>query len=126
MNLKCCMEIGKDCGLTTIEECYDNIYNNASMIFQYRNIDKEIEELQRDIFYHDPDLFCELFVSDKNELLKRGWKVKDDNIKDDEIFENLKKLVYHQNDSNKQMNETTSVQHEFDYKNLEKMSSQTN
>lgn len=38
----------------------------------------------------------------------------------------FEKLVYHQNDSNKQMNETTPVQHEFDYKNLEKMSSQTN
>ena len=120
MNLKCCMEIGKDCGLTTIGECYDNIYHNASMLFQYQNIDKEIEELQRDIFYHNPDLFCELFVSDKNELLKRGWKVKDDNIKDDEIFE---KTSISQNDSNE---ETTSIQYEFDYKNLEKMSSQTN
>ena len=61
MKLKTCMEIGKSCGLTKIEECYDNIYLHSSMIFKYQDINKEIEELQRDIFYHEPDLFCKIF-----------------------------------------------------------------
>ena len=32
MTLKTCMSIGKDCGLTTIEECYDNIYFHAILL----------------------------------------------------------------------------------------------
>lgn len=73
MKLKTCMEIGKNCGLTKIEECYDNIYLHSSMKFKYQDINKEIEELQRDIFYHEPDLFCKIFNADKNKLLENGW-----------------------------------------------------
>jgi hypothetical protein len=77
MTLETCMEIGKSCGLTKIEECYDNIYLHSSMIFKYQNINKEIEELQRDIFYHEPDLFCQIFDSIKEDLIKNGWKIKE-------------------------------------------------
>lgn len=77
MTLETCMEIGKSCGLTKIEECYDNIYLHSSMIFKYQNINKEIEELQRDIFYHKPDLFCQIFDSTKEDLIKKGWKIKE-------------------------------------------------
>lgn len=45
MKLKTCMEIGKSCGLTKIEECYDNIYLHSSMMFKYQDINKEIEEI---------------------------------------------------------------------------------
>lgn len=75
MKLKTCLEIGKSCGLTKIEECYDNIYLHSSMIFKYQDINKEIEELQRDIFYHKPDLFCKIFDADKNKLLENGWTI---------------------------------------------------
>lgn len=77
MTLETCMEIGKSCGLTKIEECYDNIYLHSSMIFKYQNINKEIEELQRDLFYHKPDLFCQIFDSTKEDLIKKGWKIKE-------------------------------------------------
>lgn len=77
MTLETYMEIGKSCGLTKIEECYDNIYLHSSMIFKYQNINKEIEELQRDIFYHEPDLFCQIFDSTKEDLIKKGWKIKE-------------------------------------------------
>ena len=71
------MARGKSCALTKIEECYDNIYLHSSMIFKYQNINKEIEELQRDIFYHKPDLFCQIFDSTKEDLIKKGWKIKE-------------------------------------------------
>lgn len=29
MKLETCMQIGNDCGLYTIEECYDNIYRHS-------------------------------------------------------------------------------------------------
>ena len=45
------------------------------MIFKYQDINKEIEELQRDIFYHEPDLFCKIFNADKNKLLENGWMI---------------------------------------------------
>lgn len=76
MKLVICMKLGKSVGLKTVEECYDNVYLHSGMLFKYEDIDKEILELQQDIFYHDPDLFCKIFDSDKDDLLKKGWKIK--------------------------------------------------
>lgn len=81
MTLKACMEIGKCCGLTTIEECYDNICIHSPSIFVYEEINNEICELQKDIFYNDPDLFCKMFKADKNKLLEKGWKTKKEDEK---------------------------------------------
>ena len=77
MTLETCVSIGKDCGLTTIEECYDNIYFHAMNIFTYCEIEKEILELQQDIFFHYTDLFCQIFDSTKEDLIKNGWKIKE-------------------------------------------------
>lgn len=78
MTLKDCMELGDACGLTTIEKCYDNIVHLSTMIFIYEDIDKEILELQKDIFYHYPDLFCQMFMTNKDNLIEIGWKIKDE------------------------------------------------
>lgn len=75
MKLKECLEIGKTCGLTTLEECYDNVYLHASSLFKYDEIGKEILELQQDMFACDPDKFCQIFNSTKEELIAKGWIV---------------------------------------------------
>ena len=61
MKLKECMEIGKECELNSIEECYDNIILHRLSLFEYNDISKEIEELQKDIFHNYPKLFSEMF-----------------------------------------------------------------
>lgn len=61
MKLKECMELGKECGLYSIEECYDNIILHRLSLFEYNDISKEIEELQKDIFHNYSDLFFDMF-----------------------------------------------------------------
>lgn len=78
MKLDECMRIGEVCGLDTVEQCYNNIDLHAISIFDYRNINKELLELQQDIFYKYPDLFCEIFDANKEDLISKGWKTKDD------------------------------------------------
>ena len=68
MLLKDCMEIGNTCGLTTIEQCYNNVDLHCTSLFTYEDINKEILELQKDIFYHCPDEFCKIFNSDKEKI----------------------------------------------------------
>ena len=68
MRLKECMEIGKTCGLYSIEECYDNIILHRLSLFEYDDILKEIEELQKDIFYNYPELFSNMFQRRKSIL----------------------------------------------------------
>ena len=75
MKLKECLELGKACGLTTWEECYDNVYLHAGNIFKYDEIGKEILELQKDMFACDPDKFCRIFNSIKEDLISKGWSV---------------------------------------------------
>lgn len=99
MKLKDCLELGKDCGLSTWEECYDNVYIHASQIFSYdrlmkqlplwKYLDKErielddidsdlyiaaeLLELQKKMFKTDPDKFCKIFNSNKEDLINKGW-----------------------------------------------------
>ena len=75
MKLKECLELGKACGLTTWEECYDNVYLHAGSIFKYEEIANEILELQKDMFACDPDKFCQIFNSIKEDLISKGWSV---------------------------------------------------
>lgn len=76
MKLKECMELGKDCGLQSIDECYLNIEIHALSLFQYEYINKELSELQKDIFYHKPDIFCKMFKVTKEEVISKGWETK--------------------------------------------------
>lgn len=45
MKLSKAIEIGKHCGLKTVEECVRNIDLHCTMIFPYDQIDKELNEL---------------------------------------------------------------------------------
>ena len=76
MKLNTCLELGKDCGLHTWEECYDNVYMHAMNLFKHDKFDHEILELQKDMFYHDPDKFCQMFDSTKEDLISKGWETK--------------------------------------------------
>ena len=75
MTLETCLKIGEDCGLTTWEECYDNIILHAINMFKYENIGIELLELQKDMFRHNPDKFCQIFNSTKEDLISKGWEV---------------------------------------------------
>lgn len=48
MNLKTAMIIGRDCGLTTVNEAIFNIVIHAIMIFEYDKIDEELDELYKE------------------------------------------------------------------------------
>ena len=77
MKLAECMSIGNECGLFTIEECYDNIDFHSMSLFSYDSIGEELLELQKDIFYNYPDEFVRIFDATKEELINKGWKTKD-------------------------------------------------
>lgn len=73
MKLSTCLKIGKDCGLSTWEECYDNIAMHSMMLFKYENIEKELLELQKDMFRTNPEKFCSIFNATIEELKAKGW-----------------------------------------------------
>lgn len=49
MKLKKAINIGKACGLNTINECFLNIEIHAINFFAYTNVDNELVELSLDI-----------------------------------------------------------------------------
>ena len=48
MKLKLCLEIAKDCNLETVGEALYNIRMHAGNLFAYAEINKELEELQKE------------------------------------------------------------------------------
>lgn len=73
MKLQTCLDLGKECGLHTWAECYDNVFMHAGQIFSYDRIPVELLELQQEMFKTDPDKFCEIFNSNKEDLISKGW-----------------------------------------------------
>ena len=49
MKLKTCLEIGKECGLTTVKEAVMNISYHAINIFVYDKIKEEMYELEGEL-----------------------------------------------------------------------------
>jgi len=49
MRLKMCINIGKECGLTTLGEAYDNVNIHSINLFSYYEIEKELAELRSEI-----------------------------------------------------------------------------
>jgi len=45
VKLKDAIELGKDCGLNTIEECIINVEVHAINFFPYKKINEELKEL---------------------------------------------------------------------------------
>ncbi|MCP3899148.1 MAG: hypothetical protein GY707_05430 [Desulfobacteraceae bacterium] len=49
MKLKDCLELGKECGLNTIEECVSNVVMHSTSMFVHAQLNKELKELQQDL-----------------------------------------------------------------------------
>jgi hypothetical protein len=49
MKLKNCLELGKDCGLSTLAECCDNVVVHSTQLFVYSKLEKELAELYEDL-----------------------------------------------------------------------------
>ena len=49
MTLAKCIKIGKECGLETVGEAYDNIIIHSTMLFEYSKMNNEIAELNKEI-----------------------------------------------------------------------------
>ena len=49
MKLNECIEIGKECGLLTLGEAYDNVDNHVMSLFRFPDIEKEMQELRNEI-----------------------------------------------------------------------------
>jgi hypothetical protein len=49
MKLEKALEIGRDCGLKTIEECILNIEIHSPSLFSYDKINEELNELYKDL-----------------------------------------------------------------------------
>lgn len=49
MKLDECIKIGKECGMTTLGEAYDNISFHSTMLFKYEDIENELQELRNEI-----------------------------------------------------------------------------
>ena len=60
MTLKTCIEIGKDCGLHTLEECIRNVHIHANMMFPVGRINEELAELNKDLETIDVDLNADI------------------------------------------------------------------
>lgn len=61
MKLYECMELGRDCGLNTIEECYDNVEMHCGCLFRYEDTAAEFAELQNEIKEKYPEKYKEMF-----------------------------------------------------------------
>ncbi len=49
MTLDECIAMGKECGMTDMRECFNNIDYHSAMLFKYEEINKELNELIHDI-----------------------------------------------------------------------------
>jgi hypothetical protein len=56
MRLKSALEMGKDCGLSTICEAILNVEIHAISLFNYEKIDEELEEMYNDVHINNIDL----------------------------------------------------------------------
>lgn len=64
MTLDKCIEIGRECGMTNMRECFNNIDYHSTMLFKYEEINKELNELIKEIeekwdigYLESPDFF---------------------------------------------------------------------
>lgn len=48
MKLQKAIDLGKDIGLSTVEECVDNIFYHALNFFKYNEIETELMELKEE------------------------------------------------------------------------------
>ena len=65
MKLKECIELGRECGLETIEECILNVELHSASLFKIDNIAKEISELYNDLLKEEPNIFQKI-INERN------------------------------------------------------------
>ena len=75
MKLKECLELGKECGLTTWEDCYVNVDLHAMCIFKYDEINKRKEGGGRDRGDTIPDDCWDTLKGRQGDPTKGGWVV---------------------------------------------------
>ena len=59
MTLQECLELGKECGLTTLDECVRNVEIHSINLFKYDAFEEELTELYEDIKEQEPEWFYE-------------------------------------------------------------------
>ena len=65
------MAIGKQCGITDVGACYDNIERHYDTFFKIEEANSELLKLQKDICKNNPTEFMKIFsVSEK---LVKKW-----------------------------------------------------
>ena len=57
MKLQEAIEIGKECGLETIEECINNVTFHSTSFFAYDELEAECDELYEDLKKQYPDIY---------------------------------------------------------------------
>lgn len=67
MTFKECMEIGKECGLTTIDECVLNIELHYDTFFRISNLAEEMNAFYKDIEANEPEWFHKHYFVKKAE-----------------------------------------------------------
>ena len=67
MTLQDCLELGKECGLTTLDECVRNVVIHSSSLFSFDALEKELDELYEDIEEQEPEWFYEHYKKGSEE-----------------------------------------------------------
>ena len=67
MTLQKCLELGKECGLTTLDECVRNVEIHSGSLFKYDDLENELTELYEDIEEQEPEWFYEHYKKGSEE-----------------------------------------------------------
>ena len=59
MTLQDCLELGRECGLSTLDECVRNVEIHSSSLFKYDDLANELTELYKNIEEQEPEWFYE-------------------------------------------------------------------
>lgn len=57
MKLAKSIELGRACGLSSLDECVLNVEMHATSLFTYGEINKELQELYSDLKEKEPEYF---------------------------------------------------------------------
>lgn len=57
MTLATCLELGKECGLNTVQECVVNVEIHATSLFSYNKMNDELQELYSDLEKEESEFF---------------------------------------------------------------------
>ena len=67
MTLQDCLELGRECGLSTLDECVRNVEIHSCSLFNYDDLANELTELYEDIEEQEPEWFYEHYKKGSEE-----------------------------------------------------------